>query len=48
MENIKEKRRYDKGQIITKVTALILAIMMVLAGSGTLVFYIVQMITEGK
>ena len=37
----KEKRKYDKGQIFIKVMAGILALMMVLAASATLIYSLI-------
>ena len=37
-----EKRHYDKGQIFVKVMAALLALLMVLAVSATLIFYLMQ------
>ena len=37
-----EKAKYDKGQIFVKVMAAILAVLMVLAVSATLIFYLIN------
>lgn len=43
MSDKKEKVKRDLGKIATKVIATILAIMMVVAVGGTLVYYIMSM-----
>ena len=37
----KEKNKRDLGKIITKIIAAILAILMILAVAGTLIYYII-------
>lgn len=37
----KEKRQFDKGQIFVKIMAGILALMMVLATAGTLIYSLI-------
>ena len=41
-EKIVKKHKYDKGQIFVKVMAAILAVLMVLAVSATLIFYLIN------
>ncbi len=37
-KNVKNKHRYDKGQIFVKIMAGFLALLMVLATGGTLIY----------
>ena len=40
-ENVVSKKQHDIGKILTKIIAAILAILMVLAVAGTLIYYLV-------
>lgn len=42
-ENNKEKNRRDIGRIATKIVAALLAILMVLAVAGTLMYYLIEL-----
>lgn len=37
----KEKIKFDKGQVFTKIMAGILAIMMIMSVAGTLIYYLI-------
>ena len=41
-EKLEKKHRYDKGQIFVKVMAALLAVLMVLAVSATLIYYLMH------
>ena len=36
-----EKKRYERGRILTKVVATFLALLMLFATTGTLIYYVV-------
>ena len=42
-ENNKQKNRRDIGRIATKIVAALLAILMVLAVAGTLMYYLIEL-----